>query len=239
MKIFISLQLLIVTAAVIAGCIISPAAPEIPAESIKHFDDILQTDFDVITTADAAGTKHFRAFEGDGWLYDSSYSQAIFVCRAEDSFACSNEAFRQRVTVEKQISGICPEVGETVELTVRGGACRYPKERYFYNEYLPDSMPVSTLLTVLYLEGLNFMKPGHSYLVACQTTKLGPARYYGMPYGETCWLDLAENQDIIVTEPYNEADYAKYADNEFFCTSEETLASLLSYKKRVFERFGI
>ena len=239
MKLFISLQVLIVIAAVIAGCYIRSAVGNVGTENIRHYEDIVSIDPDVITTADAAGTKHFRGLEEGNWNYDSSYSTAIFVCRAEDSFICSNDAFTQKVTIEKQISGICPDIGESIEITVRGGVCRCPRENYFYNEYLPDSISGKTLLTVLSLEGLNFMKPEHSYLVACQTTKLGAVRYYGMAYGETCWLDLAENHDRIITEPFGEADYSKYTDNEFFCQSEKMLDNMLSIKAEIFDRFGL
>ena len=239
MKAFIILQALIVSVAVIAGCYIRSTIHNVGTEDIKHYEDIISMDFDVITTADAAGTKHFRGFEESNWIYDSNYSTAIFVCRAEDSFKCSNDAYTQKVTIEKPISGSCPDIGESIEITVRGGVCRYPRENYFYNEYLPDSISGKTLLTILYLEGMNFMKPGHSYLVACQTTKFGAKRYYGMAYGETCWFDLAENHDLIITEPFKEISYKKYSDNEFFCQNESTLRSLLSYKKKVLDKYGL
>lgn len=239
MKAFILLQALIIAAAVTAGAVIRSKAPDAPADAVKHFEDVRSISFDVVTVTEMSGRKNFSAFEGGGWFYDENYSPCIFVCRAEDSLTCGWYDFSQRVTVEKRISGSCPAVGEAIELTVNGGIHRHPKNMYFYNEYLPEDIPDSRVLTVLDLEGLNFMKPGHSYLVACQTTVIGSSRYYGTPYGAPCWLDLADNSDKILTVPAYEADYAEYADNEFFCSSRKELDDLIALKKRLFDRYGL
>lgn len=239
MKVFISFQVLIVIVAVIAGCVIRSDIPNVGFDGINSIEDIKQTDYDVITTAEAAGAESFRAFEDDGWMYDETYSTAVFVCRAENSFKFANDLYSQKVTIEKQLKGICPEVGESIVLTVKGGLCKYPKEMYPYNEQLPKEIPSDKLLNILNLGGLNFMKPRHSYLVACQTKNLGSVRYYGMPYGAACWLDLAENHNSIVIEPFGEMNYSKYADNEFFCQSEKMLDNMLKKKTEIFERFGL
>ncbi len=239
MKLFISLQVLIVISAVIAGCVISSDIPDVGFDGINRIEDIKKTNCDVITTAEATGAELFRAFEDGGWMYDETYSTAVFVCRAENSYKFANDLYSQKVTIEKQLKGICPKVGESIILTIKGGFGKYPKEMYPYNEQLPEKIPSDKLLNILNLGGLNFMKPGHSYLVACQTRTLGPVRYYGMPYGAACWLDLAENHDRIITEPFGEADYLKYTDNEFFCQSEKMLDNMLSRKAEIFDRFGL
>ena len=239
MKLFVSLQVLIVIIAVIAGCVISSDIPDVGFDGINCIEDIKQADCDVITTAEAAGTDHFSTFEDGGWMYDETYSIAVFVCRAEDSYKFANDLYSQKVTIEKQLKGICPKVGESIILTVKGGLGKYPQEMYPYNEQLPEEIPSDKLLNILNLGGLNFMKPGHSYLVACQTKTLGSVRYYGMPYGAACWLDLAENHDSIVTEPFGEANYLKYADNEFFCQTERMLDNMLRKKAEIFEKLGL
>lgn len=221
MKLFISVQVLIVTAAVIIGIIIRSSIPDAGIADIKHYEDIEKLMIDCTATVDKAPDSVFSAFDGGGRMYDSSYSQAVFVCTAEDGFTHANGSFKQKIMIERQISGICPEVGERVELTVNGGIWRIPKKQYRYNDTLDPDMSLDRLLTVLDLNGANYMKPGHSYLVSCLTREMGAVRYYGTVYGKICWLDLSDDPD------------------EFLCGSDAARNKVQAWKRRVISKFGV
>lgn len=241
MKAFVTLQVLIVAAAVIAGCIIRPMIPDAGITDIRTVEEIRGFDFDCITCIDELRRDPFAAFEGGGlvygFMYDKSYTESMFVCTALDEIQCTSGIYKQNIRIEKRISGICPEVGREVELTVNGGICRRPKEQYAYNESLDPDMPGSSLLNILMLYGANFMKPGHQYLVSCVTKKDGEWRYYGTLPDRISWLDLAENSDSIVTGPQGKMDYSRYADNEFFCRDEGTLAGAVARKQSIIKKY--
>ena len=221
MKLFISVQVLIVTAAVIAGIVIRSSVPDAGIADIKHYEDIRKTKIDCTVTADMVPDSAFTAFEAAGKMYDDSYSQSVFVCTAEDAFTCANGVCKQTVRCDKQISGICPEVGESVELIINGGLYRLPKEQYRFNETLDPDMPGEQLLTVLDLSGAGYMKPGHSYLVSCLTREMGHVRYYGTAYGKICWLDFADDPD------------------EFFYDTEAARNKAEAWKRKVLVKHGV
>ena len=221
MKIFVSVQVLTVTAAVIAGCIIKSSVPDAGIADIRTYDDIQHLKFDCITTADMVENDPISSFGSTGRAFDSTYNEAMFVCTAQDSFTFANGVFRQEITIDKQISGNCPEVGETIGLTVDGGIWRLPKNQYRYNEHLSSDIPDTQPLTILYLGGGNFMKPGHRYLVSCITKQLGSKTYYGTPYGKLCWLDLADDP------------------GELFYDSDEARNKAQARKKKVLIKYGV
>ena len=221
MKLFISVQVLIVTAAVIAGIVIRSGIPDAGIASISRYEDIRNTHIDCTVTVNMVPDSAFTAFDVAGRMYDNSYSQAIFVCTAEDSLTCANGVCKQRITVDKQISGICPEVGESVELIINGGIRRLPKEQYRFNSTLDADMPGEQLLTVLDMSGADYMKPGHSYLVSCLTREMGAVRYYGTAYGKICWLDFADDPD------------------EFFYDTEAARNKAEAWKRKVLVKHGV
>lgn len=221
MKLFISVQVIIVTAAVIAGIIIRSSLPDAGIADIRRYEDIGKIKIDCTVTVEKAPDSAFGAFDVAGRVYDSSYSYAIFVCTAEDSITCANGLFKQKIRIDRQISGICPEVGESVELTVNGGIWRIPKKQYRFNDTLDPDMSPDQLLTVLDLGGANFMKPEHSYLVSCMTRNLGGASYYGTSFGKICWLDLADSPD------------------EFFFDSVEARERVQALKRKVITKYTV
>lgn len=216
-KLFISLQVLTAAAAAVAGMMIRSSVPDAGIAGARHYEDLKAIDFDCIVTADTAPESAF----GEGpELYDGSYSKAMFICTAEDCFVCANGIYRQSICIEKPISGICPAAGESIRLTVDGGARRMPKEQYRFNNTLDPAMPDGQLLTVLDLSGANYMIPGHRYLVSCLTRKLGAVRYYGTARGRISWLGLADSPD------------------EFFCTTEAARSRIQAWKKKQLEKYG-
>ena len=66
MKLFISVQVLIVTAAVIIGIIIRSSIPDAGIADIKHYEDIEKLMIDCTATVDKAPDSVFSAFDGGG-----------------------------------------------------------------------------------------------------------------------------------------------------------------------------
>lgn len=158
---------------------------------------------------------------------------SIFVVEAEEKFEQNGAYCLQEVTIDEVLNGNHDLCNTKIILSRDGGVV--------VDFRLANEVYIDTISSV------NVMKPGNHYLVFCEKSPISDmlnVPLYGIKNSKFSVLNLDNNTITAISEystQNNEifAEYSKYADCEYFNTSQDSCDTFLKIKNKILKQYYV
>lgn len=240
MKIFISIQAVLIAAAVLLCVHARGLSDDVGITDMDSIQKIHNSDCDNITVIYDTDELNDEFYQFDYANADYGldlYGTAIFVGTPKDSFSFSKHSTFCTIDVDKVIEGNIQS--DSIDVEIKGGFYYETKSEQKYRLMDAEAMEIETpseRLFALDLGGMNYMIPGKKYLIIAQTLDFNGKMVYRLNGYQISWLCLDDTESKVMKKEYV---YSDCSTNEIFSPEQDVIDEFYQKKQAILSDYGV